>query len=359
MNSMKNYNYGVAIDLLHDMPARKIRERVTDIRNQRVNKGYKLLEDAATEEYNFEMDMYANARYRFEPKYTTVRYHILRGCTNLLVLTYQYREVKWEVTKALETGVPVYVFSPYKKQDLIRVTSLAQWLMLCDMEANPSWASWMEELDINISVYLDTPTPWLGFDTLRHYANTFASVDLFRLQMEAELHEAEAEGAWDIDTVGSLVFVEKKDMWRDAKGITHSRYKYADKEFWTGKNELSAKDKYELLLADVCMMYLHMTYVKEVVNYKPLKRMFTMDSLTYTGKEVWLGSALEDMVRATPIYVDLNQSRAKVDYQEHLEEVEDDLKELVYNTLGADYLQEVGYEEALNVIRYNIKHNNK
>ena len=66
-------------------------------------------------------------------------------------------------------------------------------------------------------------------------------------------------------------------------------------------------------------------------------------------KEVWLGTALEDVVRATPLYVDPYSERDEIESSVPVE-----LQEVV-DAMGLDTIKRLGYEEALKSIRYNLK----
>lgn len=353
-NVNKRYEFGVKIDLLHDKPSQKICDRVSDVREQAVRLNYVDLDTMATEMYNRAYDLFAQGRYKFAPKFTGERYNLLRKAAGLLVLTYRYDKVKWEVTTALAAGTSVAVFSPYKKPDMVKLHSVAQWETLCNREANPDWAAWLDELDIQLTTVLNTETPWLEVASLKELANQYVSFEVFINNLQAEIDNIKAAGEWDVAASESVVYNEKASVAHfvanrgmdKGRRTCSSAYKYGKTEYWYN---------YETLPVDIMTEYLHLTYL-EYINYKPLKRMYTLDGATLTGKEIWCGTCIEDMVRATPIYVDLNNKRSAKDYDEFIDTIDSDVEDLVYNTLGTDFISELGYEEALKVIRYTLTH---
>lgn len=307
-NVNKRYDFGVKIDLLHDMPARTIRARVSDVRDQAVRLNYVDLDSMATELYNRSYELYAQGRYHYEPKFSGERYNLLRKAAGLLVLTYCYDKVKWEVTTALATGTSVAVFSPYKTPDMVKIHSVAQWETMCEREANPDWASWMDELDVTLTSILNTDTPWLG-QSLKDMANAYQSFDQFVESLNAEIHRIEAQGVWDVDTSGSVVYNEKASVahYVANKGMDKGRrtcssqYKYGKKQYWYN---------YEVLPVDVMTKYLHLTYL-DSINYKPLQRIES-DGTDYGTKKYFEFLSESDMedgqyeqgLTVTPIYED-------------------------------------------------------
>ena len=339
----KRFDFGVKMDLLSDIVAKKIQNRVTDVRDQAVRLNYVDLDTQATEMYNRAYDLFAQGRYRYEPKFTGERYNLLAKAAGLLVLTYRYDKVKWEVTTALKSGTSVAVFSPYKDPDMVKLHSVAQWETLCDREANADWATWADELPINLDAVLDTPTPWLPCPTLRDAAKWHPDFEAFLEYVNAEMHEIEAEGEWDVDVSYSPVYNEKASVWHNPRTSTSTklrykenpivgtwiqgqqdsyqaqpkqvlvggqrqsvdavgtRYKYGKKEYWYN---------YEVLPVDVLTKYLHLSYLHSI-SYKPLQRIASDGADYGTRKyfEFLSESDLEDGqyeqgLTVTPMYED-------------------------------------------------------
>jgi len=193
----------------------------------------------------------------------------------------------------------------------------------------------------------NTYVPWLG-EKRRMYSimDSFGTLDKFLEYAEAVIASIEAEGEWDIELTASLVMNEK------AKVAHYVKTKGADKGMRaTWVDECEEPDywkNYEVTPLDICIKFIHLTYLKSI-GYKPLQRLVT-DGVDYDGKEVWLGTGLEDVVRATPLYVDPYSERDEVEPSIPVE-----LQEVV-DAMGLDTIKKLGYEEALKSIRYNLKH---
>lgn len=314
MENKKRYNFGVVIDLLHDKTAKAIRNRVDSMRQQVVQAKYQHLANAAQGFLNARQAQEAIYGVRAGSKPATIggqRYHLLCAAKGLLVLTYRYANVKWEVEVALKARTPVMVFSPYKEVDLVSVKTPAQWDAMLDAEANPAQATWAEELDDALTTVMDTPTPWLECQSLHELAGQFKLFSHFMEYVEAQISIIEELGEWDIETTTSLVYNEKASTWRNQTTREFgSRYKYANKEYW---------ENYEVLPVDILTKYLHLSYLMSI-DYKPLVRMYTNDDDTMLGKEIWKGTCVEDMVRSTPIYLDVNDQEAMELYNQYVNE---------------------------------------
>lgn len=311
------YNQGVFLDLLHYTTSASIRDRVNSIRRQLVANKYMPLNMLALQLLTYKEDYIAQYGLRPGTKAPTLggqRYHLLCKTPGFMVLTYRYANAKWEVEVALKAGRKVMVFSPYKEEDLVAVKTLAQWEAMLEEEANPHQATWAKELEANLATVMDTPTPWLECQSLHELAGQFKQFSHFMEYVEAQTSIIEELGEWDVETTTSVVYNEKasvakfvnKQGFRDVK----SAYKYGNKEYW---------ENYEVLPVDVLTKYLHLSYLMSI-DYKPLVRMFTEDDVLMLGKEVWLGSCVEDMVRSTPIYLDVNDPQAMELYNQFVNE---------------------------------------
>lgn len=317
MENKKRYNFGVVIDELHDKTAKEIRNRVNSMRQQVVQAGYKHLHKMAQAFLRARQEQEAIYGRRAGTKQPTIggqRYHLLCATKGLLVLTYRYANIKWEVEVALKANTPVMVFSPYKDEDLVSVKTLIQWEIMLDEEANPDQAKWAKELEPNIKAVLNTPTPWLECQSLQEVEGQFKQFSHFMEYVEAQIRIIEELGEWDVETTTSLVYNEKASVAhyvnKQGQRAVKSAYKYGKKEYW---------ENYEVLPVDILTKYLHLSYLMSI-DYKPLVRMFTEDDVLMLGKEVWLGSCVEDMVRSTPIYLDVNDQEAMELYNQYVEE---------------------------------------
>lgn len=371
-NNTKKANrkdFGVALSNLHKAHTNtKVHNRVLSVYNQLVNAGVRGLDKAAKEMYDFKLQQFEEAQASGNPRamfYNTKaptlagqRYHLLATAKYVAVMTYRYSTVKWEVETALKNGTPVMAFSPFKTPDMVKLSSPAQWYQLLEDEANPEVAKWVSELDSNLLNVMTTPTEWLAYENLQEMASKFTCFDHFMDRIKSEVATIHELGEWDISTTESVVYNEKASTasYVATKGENKgqrsfwSQYKYAaKKEYWYN---------YEVLPVDILTEYLHLTYLVNV-DYKPLDRMFTFDGDNLGGKEIWRGSCIEDMVRTTPVYVDLNNPEAAEEYQQHIDTLDEaeTIKALIYEELGVEFLQSVGYEEALRIVRYNLKNN--
>ena len=316
---VKRYDFGVVIDLLPDMPSRKIRERVTGVRDTAVNNNFYSLEETALKHYEVSMDKYLNMSARNaqlglapswkEPTVSGQKFHLLCTAKGLVVLTHRFNKVKWEVTTALKAGTKVAVLKPYGTPDMVKPVSVADWDLMCERESNPDWAAWMDELDINVTAVLNTATPWLEVPTLGSLAAQFDDFDKFLERLQAEMHNMEATGEWDVDTNTSAVYNEKASVAHyvankgmdKGKRTCSSSYKYGKKEFWYN---------YEVLPVDILTKFLHVSYL-QYVDYKPLQRIVN-DGVEYGTRKYFEFLSEQDMedgmyeqgLTVTPLYED-------------------------------------------------------
>ena len=300
-NVNKRYAFGVKIDLLGDLVAKKISNRVSDVRDQAVKYNYVDLDTAATEMYNRAYDLYVQGRYHYEPKFTGERYSLLTHAAGLIVLTHRFNKVQWEVTTAIKAGTSVVILKPFDSFELVRPKTIAEWEDMCEQEANPDWAAWRKELPINLTAVLKTETPWLCFETLDEMAEQYENFEAFLDAIKLEIANIKSEGEWDLDASESTVYNEKASVWHDKERKAHTRYKYGKKEYWYN---------YEVLPVDTMTEYLHLTYLKSI-DYKPLQRIVS-DGAEYGTKkyfEFLSDSDLEDGqyeqgLTVTPLYED-------------------------------------------------------
>jgi hypothetical protein len=302
--NVTRYEFGVVIDLLPDMPARKVRDRISDVRDQAVRMNYVNLEIAAMDRYNRSYDLFVQGRFRYEPKLTTERYSLLTKSAGLLVLTHRYNKVKWEVSTALAHGTSVAILKPFGNPDMVKPKSVAEWDLMCERESNPDWSAWMDELDINLRSILSTPTPWLQCATLGSMASQYKDFDEFLDYLSATMHSIESTGEWDVDTSTSVVYNEKASVAHyvankgmdKGKRTCSSSYKYGKKEFWYN---------YEVLPVDILTKFLHLSYLNSI-NYKPLVRIAS-DGVDY-GKLIYTefteDNDSELGLSLTPLYED-------------------------------------------------------
>ena len=120
MNTTKRYEFGIKIDLLNDMVAKKISNRVSDVREQAVRFNYVDLDSTATDMYNRAYDLYVQGRYKYEPKFTGERYNLLTHAAGVIVITHRFNKVKWEITAALKAGTSVAILKPFSSFELKR-----------------------------------------------------------------------------------------------------------------------------------------------------------------------------------------------------------------------------------------------
>lgn len=356
----KRKQYGIYVDLIDGRIRKAKRERYCDVLAQVWNRNYEELDDKAEELYNNAMQYAAMYGSKYPVTLKGKRYHLLCTAKGAIFLTYQYQHVSSDVIACLKNGTPTWVFSPYKVPDMVKVTSLQQWYDMLNAErisnkqfyTSKEYQQWEQEVRYTLTSVLNTPVPWLDKKARLHtIVNSFSSFAEFLAHAEAIIAEIEAEGEWDIELTSSLVMNEK------ASTATYVASKGANKgmrTFWT--NEAGTTEywyNYEHLPADICTKFIHLTYLKSI-GYKPLQRIVT-DGVDYNGEEVWLGTALEDVVRATPLYVDPYSEKDEI-IRLIAEEssVPVELQEVV-DAMGLDTIKRLGYEEALKSIRYNLK----
>ena len=347
--------YGIYVDCLGDNVSEANKERVSNVRKQVWKRNYKELNAQAGFLYNNAMQYAAMYGSKYPVTLKNKRYHLLCTARGAMFLTYQYQHVSSDVIACLKNGTPTWVFGPYKVPDMVKVTSLQQWYDMLNAErtsneqyhTSKEYQQWERETRNALISVLNTPVPWLDKRARLHtIASSFSNFAEFLEYAEAVIASIEAEGEWDIELTASLVMNEK------ASTATYVASKGANKglrTFWY--NEEGTTEywyNYEHLAADICTKFIHLTYLKSI-GYKPLKRLVT-DGVDYNGKEVWLGTALEDVVRTTPLYVDPYSEQDDVEPSIPVE-----LQEVV-DAMGLDTIKKLGYEEALKSIRYNLKH---
>ena len=348
-------DYGIYVDLIDGRISKANKDRYLDVMRQVRKRKYKELNAQAKFLYNNAMEYAALYGSKYPITLKNKRYHLLCTAKGAMFLTYQYQHVSSDVTACLKNSTPAWVFSPYKAPDMVKVTALQQWYDMLNAErtSNQRYGLSQEKAELSkddkvawISMR-NTYVPWLG-EKRRMYSimDSFGTLDKFLEYAEAVIASIEAEGEWDIELTASLVMNEK------AKVAHYVKTKGADKGMRaTWVDECEEPDywyNYEVTPLDICIKFIHLTYLKSI-GYKPLQRLVT-DGVDYDGKEVWLGTGLEDVVRATPLYVDPYSERDEVEPSIPVE-----LQEVV-DAMGLDTIKKLGYEEALKSIRYNLKH---
>jgi hypothetical protein len=308
--SVKRYNYGVIIDLLPDICSRRIRERVTNVRDQARQYNYLPLDDAAMQQFEARCSQQAIYGVRAGSKAASLsgqKFHLLCASQGLLVLTYRFDKVNWEVTTALSHGTPVCIYKPYANPDMVQPKSVAEWVDICEREANPDWSKWLDELDINLQFILNTPTPWLEYATLKEFANQFDNFRTFLDLLQSMTAAINSKGEWDVDASQSVVYNEKASVAHyvantgmdKGKRTASCAYKYGHKQFWYN---------YEVLPADIMVEFLHLSYL-DSINYKPLQRIATASDEDY-GRQIFTeyveseDADVELGLTLTPLYED-------------------------------------------------------
>ena len=347
-------DYGVYVDKIGSRVSEANKERVSNVRKQVRDRKYKELNAQAKFLYNNSMEYAAMYGSKYPVTLKNKRYHLLCTARGAMFLTYQYQHVSSDVIACLKNGTPTWVFGPYKVPDMVKVTSLQQWYDMLNAErtsnkqfyTSKEYQQWERETRNALISVLNTPVPWLDKRARLHtIASSFSNFAEFLEYAEAVIASIEAEGEWDIELTASLVMNEK------ASTATYVASKGANKglrTFWA--NEEGTTEywyNYEHLPADICTKFIHLTYLKSI-GYKPLQRIVT-DGVDYNGEEVWLGTALEDVVRTTPLYVDPYSEQDEVEACVPVE-----LQEVV-DAMGLDTIKKLGYEKALKSIRYNLK----
>lgn len=309
---VKRYDFGVVVDLLPDVTARKIRDRVTDVRDQAVRMNYQSLDVVAQQLYEaraIQESMYGVRKGSKPATFSGQKFHLLCAASGVLVLTHRYNKVKWEVSTALAHGTKVAILKPFGTPDMVKPNSVADWELMCEREANPDWSAWMDELDITLTTIMNTETPWLQHATLGALAGTFEDFNKFLEYLQTNVHEIEAEGEWDVDISNSVVYNEKASVAHyvankgmdKGKRTCSSSYKYGKKEFWYN---------YEVLPVDIMTKFLHVSFLHSI-DYKPMQRI-TSDGVEYGTRKYFEFLSEEDMndgmyeqgLTVTPLYED-------------------------------------------------------
>lgn len=351
----KRKEYGIYVDLLGRNVSKANRARVNEVRQQISDRKYRKLDVQAEVLYDIAMEYAAMYGSKYPVTLKGKRYHLMCTAKGATFLTYTYDHVSSDVIACLKNGTPVWVFGPYKVPDMVTVTSLQQWYDMLNAEKtrNKRYGLSLEKAALSedekaawVSIR-NTYVPWLN-EKSRMYSiiDSFDTLDKFLEYAEATIADIEAEGEWDISLSETFVLNEK------AKIAHYVKTKGADKgTYTTWVDECEMPDywkNYSVTPLDICTKFIHLTYLKSI-GYKPLQRLVT-DGVTYDGKEVWLGSYFEDVVRATPLYVDPYSERDEVESCLPVE-----LQEVV-DAMGLDTIKKLGYKEALKSIRYNLKH---
>lgn len=339
MTTTKRKNYGVTVNQLGTNVSKQHATRVADVLQQATSRGFQSLTTAV--QLEVESSIQFIAQYGLKPGMkmpteTGKRFHILCTAKAVLFMAYTYSSIDSDVRVCLQHGTPTNIYSPYKVPDMIQVTSLGEWNELLSIEtaknklyyATLEYAQWEAETQIRLTAVLNTPTPWLGDGFRLHtFMKKFNNLAEFLDYAQGTIAALEELGEWDLELTSSLVMNEKAST-------AHMVDKTGRRTFWC-KDDPDAVAywyNYEVLPADICTKFLHLTYLNHI-GYKPLKKVMT-NGATFGGKEIWMGTALEDMVRTTPLYFDPNQKHDKV---------EEDI------TLSQDeiqWMQIMGYEKA-------------
>lgn len=318
MTTTKRKNYGVTINLLGTNVAKQHKDRVADILKQASTRGFQTLNDAVQLEVEASIQFIAQYGLKAgmkQPTESGKRFHILCTAKAALFLTYTYKAIDADVRVCLQHGTPVNIYSPYKVPDMIQVTSLGEWNELLNVETAKNklyyttleYAQWEKETQIRLVSVLNTPTPWLGDGFRLHtFMKKFANLSEFLDYAQGTIAALEELGEWDLELTSSLVMNEKAST-------AHMVDKTGRRTFWCKEDPdaVSYWYNYEVLPADICTKFIHLTYLNHI-GYKPLKKVMT-NGATFGGKEIWMGTALEDMVRTTPLYFDPNLKHDKVE----------------------------------------------
>jgi hypothetical protein len=357
MNNTKRQSYGVYTNTLGKV-AKALADRVKSVLEQLTKRGYKDLNEIATQLYDMAVQyetLYGRKSGAKTPSVTGKRFHLLCSAKGALFMTYQYQHIDSDVRVCLEHGTPVTVFSPYKNPDMCKVTSESEWNILIGIErecnktfyATKEYQDWQHECQIRLTATLNTPIPWIhdGY-RLHTLADTFKSFDEFLTYVQGKIAQIEEQGEYDIELTTSLVMNEKASS---AHMISKHGHDKGARTFWCADDPDAKRYwyNYEVMPVDILNKFIHLTYLNSI-DYKPLKRVFT-DGVDMSGKELWFGTAYEDMLRTTPLYVDLNNKHDK-----DIEVVSDELQEVV-NAIGIDTIKKLGYKDAKASILFNLK----
>lgn len=347
-------DYGIYVNLLDGLVSKANKERYGNVMMQVCQRNYQDLDYKAEELYNNSMKYAAMYGSKYPVTLKGKRYHLMCTAKGAMFLTNQYQHVSSDVIACLKNGTPTWVFGPYKVPDMVKVTSLQQWYDMLNAERNSNkqfytskeYQQWEQEVRYALTSVLNTPVPWIDKQARLHtVVNSFDSFAEFLEYAETIIADIEAEGEWDIELTSSLVMNEKAST---ASYVAKKGVNKGLRTFWVNDTGVTEYwNNYEVLPADICTKFIHLTYLKSI-GYKPLQRLVT-DGVTYDGKEVWLGTTLEDVVRATPLYVDPYSEQDDVEASVPVE-----LQEVV-DAMGLDTIKKLGYEEALKSIRYNLK----
>jgi hypothetical protein len=336
-NSPKQFNserkpYGVFIDKLVNFK-KSLKDRVDGVRADIQKRGYKDLDEQAKVLYDSAVSYEQNKGVQAGKKPAKLsgkRAHLLYTAKGFICLVYQYKHVAWEVRQALEKGTPVWVFSPYKVPDMVRVLDVEQWqdMLAAETESNQAYGSsqtykaWLSELSVELTTVLNTEIPWLcpgwklvslarmfNSDPSTKEFNDFDGFSMFMDYVEdviGSLDDSfEYETEWDTETTTSLMLREKMST---AHFIANKGLDKGQMTFWCTDKPSVTKywSNYESLVKDRLVEFLHLTYLK-AIDYKPMIKMYT-SGVDYTGRKVYFGESPEEELTPTPIYVDPYES---------------------------------------------------
>lgn len=382
--------YGVYIDLLGDYIAYANKKRVESIRKQYtlIEKDgqwvprktvYIPLEQAAEQSYQAALQkwttmMQRNAQVGLapswkEPQQDGHRFHNLSTAAGATFSVYQYQHVENEVNICLAESTPVYVFSPYKNPDMVHVTSKDEWYQLLNAERESNkqyhlsdeYAKWQVATQYALKFIKETETPWLGTTKLKDFIGKFSCLEEFLFYAQGEVARLEEAGEWDLELTASVVMNEKASTAHtiSTKGTDKGR-----RTFWCKDNPDKVDYWYnlEVLPVDICTKFLHLTFLASTKDkagkpFLPLRRIMAVGA-EFDGTEMWRGTALEDMVRTTPLYEDqlATHERPAQTLEELLSIMPNELQEVVA-AMGIKTIKSLGYEAALKAIRFNLNNN--
>lgn len=287
-------------------------------------------------------------------------YHLLHTARLLVVITEDTVGQYYYISTALTAKTPVYLMSPLhndgkmfevehqehfqrliqeetKKQDLIKGMNTA--------------ARVDEYLQLRGQNILKRDISWFKLDGSRYYMqdllNFCGSIDNMTEFMQSWMDRAEETSEYDLGITETFIMRERMSSWyqRVQHGVNKGNLEFNSADivdydaYWMNQ---------EVTWMDIAERFIHMTYLISI-GERPLRKVGSVDN-EYTVS--WAqDNETNETLTMTPLYVDPYSEREE-DYTEETiipQEVKD-----IIEAIGTETLLELGYEKALQCVRYNL-----
>lgn len=363
-------SYGTYVDRINGKCPATAKEGYKKLLKQISERGYKELNDAARLQYEAANNLSLH-RWGMPAKTTEKKqyWNVLSKTQRVVLIGYSAKDWYGEAQWAMKNGTPVTIgfINPDAEFVVKDVTTLHE----IDEAHEPTriarleWSSDTNYEDWEKDVYaakwdaLNAPIHWVKpnyrIHTLR---KEFPSEEAFLDYLQAEIDRIEEQGEYDVTVSSDITLVEKLSC---ARFVRTKGMNKGQRDFWCSATPDIPQywTNYKVRTEDIIWKYVHLTFLEAASKLTdglyPLVRIHTLGD-EYDGKEYWRGTAYEDMVRTTPIYVEhdtYEELKKPAALDDVLDVMPEDVQEVV-RAMGIDTIKSLGYDEALKSIRFNL-----